>query len=129
MVDAYDDPNAENDVNTYRAKFHIAPCTSAGGCFKKIGQSGTSALPSASSSWAEEISLDIDMVSAICPNCHILLVEASSTRLSDVGTSVNTAARLGANAISNSYGGAEGLSDANYDTRYFNHPGIAVTVS
>lgn len=64
------------------------------------------------------------MVSAACPDCKILLVEASSTSFSDLGTAVNTAARLGAAAMSNSYGGSDTSSTAAYD-----HPGIAVTAS
>lgn len=129
IVDAYDDPNAESDVNTYRANFGIAACTSASGCFRKVGQTGTSTLPKSNGSWAQEISLDLDMVSAICPNCHILLVEANSASLTNLGASVNTAARLGANTISNSYGGGESSSDTSYDSTYFKHPGIAITVS
>src|SRR5436305_4821966 len=69
------------------------------------------------------------MVSAICPNCHILLVEASSSSLTNLGTAVNRAAAMGASAISNSYGGSESSSDTSYDTSYYNHPGIAITVS
>src|SRR5947199_1840762 len=69
------------------------------------------------------------MVSAICPNCHILLVEASSNSLSNLGTAVNEAAALGATEISNSYGGGESSSDTSYDTSYYNHPGIAITAS
>jgi subtilase family serine protease len=73
--------------------------------------------------------LDLDMASAICPNCHILLVEAASSSLTNLGTAVNTAATLGANAISNSYGGGESSSETSWDTSYYNHPGIAVTAS
>ncbi|HET6504855.1 MAG TPA: hypothetical protein VFG87_29240, partial [Amycolatopsis sp.] len=78
IVDAYDDPNAESDLATYRSTYGLSACTTANGCFKKVNQNGqTSPLPTADSGWAGEISLDVDMVSAICPNCHILLVEAS----------------------------------------------------
>ncbi len=69
------------------------------------------------------------MVSAVCPNCHILLVEASSATLKNLGTAVNTAVRLGAKEVSNSYGGSESSSDPSYDTSYFNHPGVAITAS
>ena len=77
IVDAYDDPNAESDLAVYRAQFGLPPCTTANGCFRKVNQSGGTKPPRANSGWAEEISLDLDMVSAICPNCHILLVEAN----------------------------------------------------
>jgi hypothetical protein len=69
------------------------------------------------------------MVSAICPNCHIILVEANSPDTGDLGTAVNTAVSLGADFVSNSYGGSESSSDATFDTDYYNHPGVAITAS
>ena len=129
IVDAYDDPNAESDLGVYRSQFGLAACTTANGCFRKVNQSGGTRYPRANGGWAQEISLDLDMVSAICPNCHILLVEASSNSLSNLGTAVNEAAALGATEISNSYGGGESSSDTSYDTSYYNHPGIAITAS
>jgi len=129
IVDAYDDPNAESDLGVYRSQYGLAACTTANGCFRKVNQSGGTKYPKANGGWAQEISLDLDMVSAICPNCHILLVEASSSSLTNLGTAVNTAARLGANVISNSYGGSESSSDPSYDASYYNHPGVAITVS
>ena len=128
IVDAYDDPTAESDLGVYRSQYGLAPCTTATGCFKKVGQTG-GAVPSANASWAQEISLDVDMVSAICPNCHILLVEASSASYTDLGTAVNEAASLGANAISNSYGGSESSAETTTYDAYYNHPGHAITVS
>ncbi|WIG59065.1 MAG: putative lipoprotein [Ktedonobacterales bacterium] len=129
IVDAYDDPNAEADLGVYRAQFGLPACTTANGCFRKVNQSGGTKMPRANGGWAQEISLDLDMVSAICPNCHIILVEASSSSLTNLGTAVNEAASLGANAISNSYGGGESSSDTSYDASYYNHPGIAITAS
>src|SRR5450756_334219 len=119
IVDAYDDPNAESDLGVYRSQFGLTACTTANGCFKKVNQNGDTSYPRANGGWAQEISLDLDMVSAICPNCHILLVEASSSSLTNLGTAVNTAAKLGANEISNSYGGGESSSDTSYDTSYY----------
>ncbi|KOV77794.1 peptidase S8 [Streptomyces sp. NRRL WC-3618] len=130
IVDAYDDPNAESDLAAYRSHYGLPACTTANGCFKKVGQTGsTTSLPSADSGWAGEISLDVDMASAICPNCNILLVEAKSASMANLGTAVNRAVTLGAKYVSNSYGGSESSSDAGYDTSYFNHPGVAITVS
>jgi subtilase family serine protease len=129
IVDAYDDPSAESDLGTYRAKFGLPACTTANGCFKKVDQTGGTSYPVANASWSQEISLDLDMVSATCPNCHILLVEASSASMSNLGTAVNEAVTLGANAISNSYGGGESSSDPSLDQTYFDHPGAAITVS
>jgi len=129
IVDAYDDPNAEADLSTYRSQFKLASCTTANGCFRKVNQAGTTSYPTANSGWGQEISLDLDMVSAICPNCHILLVEASSASNADLAASVDEAATLGANAISNSYGGSESSSDVSTYDPHYNHPGIAITAS
>ncbi|MHB1988153.1 MAG: S53 family peptidase [Acidimicrobiales bacterium] len=129
IVDAYNDPNAASDVATYRTYFGLPACTTSTGCLRIVNQSGGTKLPRNNGGWAQEISLDLDMVSAICPNCKILLVEASTNSLSNLGTAVNTAASLGATEISNSYGGSESSSDTTYDTSYYDHPGIAVTAS
>ena len=128
IVDAYNDPDAAADLATYRSEFGLPACTTASGCFRQVSETGTSSLPSNNGSWSQEISLDLDMVSAICPNCHILLVEATSAGNSDLATAVNEAAKLGANAISNSYGGSESSTETSYDADY-DHPGIAVTAS
>ena len=133
IVDAYDDPSALSDVNTYRSQFSIAQLSACNGastpCFSKVNQSGGTKYPRSNGGWAQEISLDLDMVSAACPNCSILLVEATSATFTNLGTAVNEAAKLGATEISNSYGGGESSSDASYDASYFKHPGVAITVS
>ena len=129
IVDAFDDPNAESDLATYRSTFGLTACTTANGCFKKVSQTGsTTILPVPNPSWAEEISLDVDMVSAVCPKCHILLVEATTNMFSDLAAAANEAATLGATEISNSYGGSESSSDSSLAADY-THPGIPVTVS
>ncbi|MFD5403860.1 S53 family peptidase [Streptomyces griseorubiginosus] len=130
IVDAYNDPNAEADLATYRSYYGLPACTTANGCFKKVSQTGsTTSLPAGDAGWSEEISLDLDMVSAIAPNAHILLVEATSPTMANLGKSVNEAVALGAKFVSNSYGGSESSSDTSYDSSYFNHPGVAITVS
>ena len=128
IVDAYNDPNAESDLGVYRSHYGLPPCTTANGCFKKVNQKGGTSYPKNNASWSQEISLDLDMVSAVCPNCKILLVEASSATFANLGTAVDEAAKLGATEISNSYGGGDSSSDTSLDS-YYNHPGIAVTAS
>jgi hypothetical protein len=129
IVDAYDLPTAEADLAAYRAAFNLPPCTTANGCFRKVNQDGQqSGYPAANTNWGQEIALDIDMVSATCPNCSILLVEADNPVYSNLGQAVNTAVALGAVAVSNSYGGAEWSGESDYDT-YYNHPGVAITAS
>ena len=130
IVDANDDPTAESDLGVYRSTYGLPACTTANGCFKKVNQSGqASPLPATDTGWAGEISLDLDMASAACPDCKILLVEANSATDADLGTAVNTAASLGASAISNSYGGGEDSSVTAASSQYYDHPGILVTAS
>jgi subtilase family serine protease len=129
IVDAFDDPTAEQDLAQYRSFYGLPPCTSASGCFRKVNQTGgTLPMPPPSADWSLEISLDLDMVSAVCPNCKILLVESNTNLDSDLYTAEDTAARLGANAISNSWGGSE-YSGETADDAHFNHPGAAITAS
>lgn len=127
IVDAYGYPNAESDLAVYRAQWGLPACTSASGCFKVVNQTGGTKLPRYNSGWAQEQALDLDMASAMCPNCKILLVQASSASYSNLATSVNTAATLGAKVISNSYGGGE--SGTTSYASYYSHPGVAVTAS
>jgi hypothetical protein len=130
IVDAFDAPFAEQDLATYRNWFGLPPCTTANGCFRKVNQRGVQGSdPAADGGWAQEISLDLDMVSAICPKCRILLVEADSNSFTDLGASVNTAIALGATIVSNSYGGTEWSTEAWYADAYYNHPGVAVLAS
>jgi subtilase family serine protease len=132
IVDAYDDPKVASDLNTYSSQFGLPLCNSSNPCFQKVNQSGSAAgpFPRSDSGWSLEISLDVEVAHAICPNCKILLVEANSNSLSNLSASVQTAAKLGATEISNSYGGSEFSSELSetYATPY-NQPGIAVTVS
>jgi subtilase family serine protease len=128
IVDAYDDANAESDLAVYRSTFGETACTTANGCFRKVNQTGGTSYPRGDGGWAEEISLDLDMASAICPSCKILLVEANSASFANLSVAVDEAAKLGANAISNSYGGNEYSSEVS-DQSHYNHPGIAITVS
>ncbi|HVT63547.1 MAG TPA: S53 family peptidase [Mycobacteriales bacterium] len=127
IVDAYDDPRAEADLAVYRAQFNLPPCTATNGCFTKVDQRGGTDLPDVDPGWSEEISLDLDMASAVCPNCRLLLVEADSASMAALGTAVRTAVSLGANAVSNSWGGPD-MKDQYYG-RYFHHPGVAITAS
>jgi subtilase family serine protease len=130
IVDAYNDPNAAADLNTFRQAYGLPACTTANGCFKKVNQNGAaSPLPAGDYGWAEEESLDLDAVSSACPTCHILLVEANSASTSALSKAENSAAKAaGVVSISNSYGGSEASSETSTDSAY-NHPGIAITVS
>jgi subtilase family serine protease len=128
IVDAYGYPNLAADLATYRSYFGLPACTTSTGCLKIMDQNGGTSLPRTDTGWAGEQALDVDAVSAVCPDCKIVVVQAKSASITDLGTAVNTAAKQpGVVAISNSYGGGD-LSDATYGAAY-NHPGIAVTAS
>src|SRR5690242_2235819 len=130
IVDAQDDPNAESDLATYRSTYGLPACTTANGCFRKVNQNGAaSPLPAADAGWAGEISLDVDMVSAICPNCHILLVEASGADTSNLFAAIGMAVSQGAKFVSNSWGGPEDGTEPTLDSVFANHPGVAFTAS
>jgi subtilase family serine protease len=128
IVDAYGYPNLERDLGIYRSQFGLSPCTRANGCLRVINQTGGSSLPRANTGWAQEQALDVDAVSAACPDCKIVMVQAKTNSFANLGTAVKTAAQQpGVVAISNSYGGGD-APDTTYGT-YYNHPGIAVTAS
>jgi len=128
IVDAYGYNNAESDLNVYRSQMGLGSCTSQSGCFTKYNQNGQKGnYPRQNTGWAQETALDLDMASAMCPGCKIILVEASSATYANLATAENTAANLGAHVISNSYGGGEAGSQP-YASAY-NHPGVAITVS
>lgn len=127
IVDAYGYPKAEADLATYRSTFGLPACTTANGCFRKVDQNGGTSFPGYNKGWAQETALDLDMASAMCPGCKILLVQANSASYVNLAAAVNTAARLGAHVISNSYGGGESGSTG-FESAY-DHPGVAITVS
>jgi len=130
VVDAFNDPTAEEDLAVYDKQFGLGECTTANGCFKKINQHGKSSpLPATEGGWASEISIDVQMARAICQNCDILLVETDSEEFSDLGAGVNAAVAAGATVISNSYGGPELGSYTSLASSFYNHPGVVVTAS
>jgi subtilase family serine protease len=129
IVDAFDDPTAAQDVSVYRKTFGLPPCTSASGCFRKLNQQGqANHYPAYDPSWSIEMSLDLDMMSAACPLCHIVLVEANSALIQDLAASENTAAALGVAAVSNSYGLQE-FNGMQPLAKFYTHRGTTVVAS
>jgi hypothetical protein len=128
IVDAYDDPAIEADLAAYDAEYGLPACTTANGCFRKVNQYGGSTYPAADGGWSLEIALDVEIAHAICQNCKIVLVEASSNSFADLGVAENEAVALGADAISNSWGGHEYWSETN-DEAFFHHPGVAIVAA
>jgi len=129
IVDAYNDPHLASDLAAYRSNYGLPACTTASGCLRVVSETGSTRLPVGSTAWGLETSLDAEMVSAICPRCHIAVVEASSATYADLGAAENEAVRLGAHVVSNSWGGTDSSHDATYDSQYFNHPGVAIVAA
>jgi hypothetical protein len=124
VVDAYANPNAASDLAAYRTQFNLGPAN-----LTQVSQSGGSigTVP-ANVSWGQEEMLDLEMVSAICPNCPILYVGANSASFNDLSAAVARANAMHAKVISNSYGGNEFSSETLLQSTY-NIAGVAVTVS
>jgi N-acetylneuraminic acid mutarotase len=132
VVDAFDDPKAESDLGVYRAQYGLPACTTANGCFTKVAQDGSTNYPSPSPAvddWTSESSLDLDAVSAACPACHILFVEADSDNGDSLPTAVETARTMGAKFISMSWGGQEDGTENSSDEQVFDHPGVVYAAS
>jgi subtilase family serine protease len=148
IVAACGAPTVVSDLAQYRSHYALPALGECGGaagypplpggpaCLGIVSERGDDALPAPDSGWAREIALDVEMVSAACPDCSILLVEADSPNAWDLGPAVNEAVSLGASAISNSYGGTENPSDpfgAAYSdgpyASYYEHDGVLIAVA
>ena len=145
IVIPYDDPTAESDLAVYRSFYGLPACTTANGCFKKVGQTGsTTALPIIDTTGRAEFetSIDLDMASAACPTCKLLLVEGTLTPITHAGAlgtgsmmpAVDEAVALGATVVSMSWGYNEALPDGGTNSNtsndsHFNHPAVSFFAS
>ena len=129
IVDAYDYPTAENDLNVFSNQFGLPPCTTDNGCFQKIWASGTP--PAANCGWAQEAALDIEWAHAMAPNAQIVLVEAASNNFEDLLVAVDTATTIvqangGKGQVSMSWGGSEFSSEVSNDLHFSSKNGGVV---
>lgn len=129
IVDAFDNPSAEQDLANYRAANGLPACDDNFPCFRKVDQRGGTDYPPPDSGWGLEIDLDLQMASAACPNCRLLLVEADDNSLDNLAAAVDEAVKLGADVVSNSYGTAGEFSTELDYARHYNHPGTVITAS
>src|SRR5579859_6091044 len=119
IVDAYHDPNALSDLNTFNAQYgypQLATCTSlsqSGPCFEQADPQGT---PKVNAGWVLEESLDIEWAHAEAPGAKIVLVEAASNSNSNLFGAVVAANNLGATEVSMSWGGSESSSETSFDS-------------
>jgi hypothetical protein len=129
IVTAYSDPSAAADLAVYRKHFSLPACGPAGGCLRIVSEHGSSTgLPAANSSWATSDALELDVVSALCPNCHLLLVDAASNSLASLGTAENAAVSAGAKFVVNGWAAPEYIGQDAYD-HYFNHTGVVIVAA
>lgn len=128
IVDAFGYSAVESDLAAYRTQFGLPACTTANGCLRKVDQRGGTDYPADDADWAEETALDVDSVSAACPQCHILLVEADSALVTDLGTATQTAVSLGAKFVSNSYSSPNESPSEASNTSY-QHPGVVIAAA
>jgi hypothetical protein len=124
IVDVGSDPNTGAQLSYYRAYFGLPACTKANGCFREVAQDGSTALPPTDAGWTTETAMDVQALSAVCPSCHILLVDAKSAGSADLGAAVQTAVRLGATYLSLSFGAPDSLLDRTLNLTYYNSPGV-----
>ncbi len=153
IVDAYNDPAAEADLQAYSEEFGLPLCTEANGCFKQVSQKSGAPRPFPETTaelealwespveeekeeaeeiagWGTEISLDIETAHATCQSCHILLVEADDPANENLIAAESRAEALGASVISNSWGTAEGFIEPASDQHApFYDPGTVITAS
>jgi hypothetical protein len=134
IVDWFDDPNALTDLNTFDSHYGFPAETATS--FRKLNEHGkASPLPTpaarsgTSNTTSPEISLDIQSARAVCARCKVILIEANGPRNSDLATAENTAVRLGATEVSNSFGGAESSGLPASFVKAFNHPGVVITAA
>ncbi len=121
IVDAYDYPTAENDLNVFSSQFGLPACTTANGCFSKVYASGSK--PRTNCGWSQEAALDIEWAHAMSPNAKIVLVEAASNSFANLFAAVDVAtsqvlANGGRGEVSMSWGGSEFSSEASNDSHF-----------
>ncbi len=120
------DPNLIGDLAVYRKQFGLPACGKKRACIRVVNQEGKpSPLPPTNAEWLAEQSLDVDMVSANCPHCRILVVEAHS----DLDAAALVAQSFKPVAISASWGGGEYNGEQSDQYTYFSDPGVAITAS
>lgn len=136
IVDAFDQTNIKSDLDNYNSIYGLPSFPACSGdiknssipCFQKVDQNGGANYPAFDSGWGLEISPDVEVAHAVCPDCKLLLVEANDNSYTNLMAAVDRAVTMGANVVSNSYGSGEFSSETSFDS-HFNHQGVAITFS
>jgi hypothetical protein len=124
LVDAYDDPNIQGDLNAFDTEFGLPAIT-----VDRVNQAGGMTYPAQDSAgdWELEESLDVEWAHAMAPSASIMLVEANADDDTDLLTAVAYAAAH-ANIVSMSWGASE-FSGESQDDPDFAVPGVAFVAS
>lgn len=129
LVDAFNDPRVNADLQTFDNHYGLPKCSIGNGCFRVVNQRGNPKLPPNDGlGWAVEEALDVETAHAVCQTCKIVLYEANDQTPDDLGTAENTAVASGATEVSNSFGFQEQTFTAG-DIADFNHPGTVITAA
>lgn len=122
IVDAYNSPRIQSDLNTFSAEYGLPQCNLANPCF---AEHEMSSRVSNNSGWELEASLDVEWAHAIAPGAKILLVEAQSSSGTDLVNAINYArSQAGVVAVSMSWGGSEFSTEASYDSDFTSTSGV-----
>jgi subtilase family serine protease len=127
VIEAGDLAAATTDIASYRSEYGLG--TAKLTKYNETGQQSNYPPSCEDYGWCLETDLDIDMVSAACPNCAIDLMEAKGG-ISDFETAEKEAVTLGATVLSNSWicYGSWDCDDPNFPS-YFDTKGIVYTAS
>ncbi len=144
VVEAGDYAQAESDLSVYRTHFGLPQCQSWNGCLRKVGAgyTGTTSATGSSTSisahatttaaqltalgWDAETDTDTEIVSAVCPQCRIIIAEAASNSLADLSAAVTAAVNAGATIVNTSFGAPESAADAQFSPAYSNSRHVKV---
>src|SRR6185503_21015207 len=130
VVDAFGYQELEADLAVYRQQYGLPPCAVASGCLTILNSNGQTAplAPDTDQGWIGETALDVQMVSAACPMCKIVVIQSNAAGVSGLEIGQLIAAKLSVDAISDSWGGPEDPTDMASEGDYDN-PGIGTFVS
>jgi hypothetical protein len=139
LIEIGGDPTLESDLAVYDERYGLPECTRANGCLRVVNQRGSERDLPTDAFRSGETSIDVQEAHAICQNCRILVVEgdpASDNPIEQVGLGVDVAVADGATEVSiciELYADATEAAEAAFlieaNEKYFNHPGVAITVA
>ncbi|MFC4114478.1 hypothetical protein [Nonomuraea zeae] len=128
VVVPYDVGSAEADLAVYRAANGLHACDAVFPCFRKVNQRGGDTPPPPDSGYALHAAAGLQLASAACPNCKLLLVQADDASFANQALAVDQAAAQGADAVVVMAGVAE-FEEQAAQAAHFDHPGVAITAA